>query len=125
MKKVLFNLLILCFSLTIFSCFSNSDSGSSTTSTTTDDDTTTTTGTKQWAQEAYIKAVNNNSSIRASFGYAGARISGDTLAVGAMDESSNQKTITNGTTASSNTSGSNSGAVYVYKRSGTSWVQEA
>ena len=82
------------------------------------------TGTS-WAQEAYIKAVNNNSSIRASFGYAGARISGDTLAVGAMDESSNQKTITNGTTASSNTSGSYSGAAYVYKRSGTSWVQEA
>ncbi|MBL7663759.1 MAG: hypothetical protein JNM93_01405, partial [Bacteriovoracaceae bacterium] len=75
-----------------------------------------------WAQEAYIKAANNNASDQ--FGYAVA-ISGNTLSVGARFESSNQTTITNGTTASSNNSAGNSGAVYVYKRTGVNWVQEA
>ena len=112
MKKVLFNLLILCFSLTIFSCFSSSDSGSSTTSTTTDDDTTTTTGTKLWAQEAYIKASNNDAGDY--FGSALA-LDGETLAVGAWKEDSNQTTITNdNSTASSNDGTADSGAVYVY-----------
>ena len=40
-------------------------------------------------------------------------------------EDSNQTTITNGTSASSDDSNANSGAVYVYKRTGTSWAQEA
>lgn len=52
-------------------------------------------------------------------------ISGDTIAVGASHENSNQTTITNGTTASSNTSKSFSGAVYAFKRTGTTWAQEA
>ncbi len=75
-----------------------------------------------WAQEAYIKATNNNSND-----YFGDRvsISGDTLAVGATGEGSNQTTITNGTGASANNSSINSGAVYVYKRNGTTWTQEA
>ena len=47
------------------------------------------------------------------------------MAVGAPGEDSNQTTITNGTTASSNNSNRGSGAVYVYRRTGTSWVQEA
>jgi hypothetical protein len=75
-----------------------------------------------WAQEAYIKAVNNNEQDK--FGY-NVSIDGDTLAVGAPTEGSNQTTITNGTGASSNNSNSYSGAVYVYKRSGTTWAQEA
>jgi len=41
-------------------------------------------------------------------------ISGDTVAVGASREDSNQTTITNGTSASSDNSSSDSGAVYVY-----------
>ena len=45
--------------------------------------------------------------------------------MGAYKEDSNQTTITNGTTASSDDSITNSGAVYVYKRTGTSWAQEA
>jgi hypothetical protein len=80
------------------------------------------TGTS-WAQEAYIKAANND--IDDSFGGSGISIEGNTLAVGSPYEDSNQTTITNGTGASSNNSNSYSGAVYVYKRTGTSWAQEA
>ncbi len=76
-----------------------------------------------WAQEAYIKAVNNNNNF-AQFG-ASVSLNGDTLAVGAIDESSNQTSITNGATASMNNSNSLSGAVYIYKRSGVNWAQEA
>ncbi len=75
-----------------------------------------------WAQEAYIKAVNNNSEDR--FGY-NVSLSGDTLAVGVVQEDSNQTTITNGATASSDNSTFSSGAVYIYKRSGSSWTQQA
>ena len=80
------------------------------------------TGTS-WAQEAYVKAANNDAGD--GFGKTTVALSGDTLAVGAYLEDSNQTTITNGTTASSNDSNSDSGAVYVYKRTGTSWAQEA
>src|SRR5690606_6719371 len=52
-------------------------------------------------------------------------ISMDTLAVGAYAENSSQNTITNGTTASIDDSESSSGAVYIYKRSGSIWAQEA
>ena len=111
MKKFLFILQILCFSLTIFSCFSSSDSGSSTTST--DEDTTTTTGPKIWAQEAYIKASNNNAADR--FSRESFSLDGDTLSVGAYQEDSNQITITNdNSTTSSNNSNTDSGAAYVY-----------
>ncbi len=75
-----------------------------------------------WIQEAYIKAVNNN--ISDQFG-ANTSLSGDTLAVGASNEDSNQTTITNGTTASTDNSGSENGAIYIYKRTGNSWTQEA
>ena len=75
-----------------------------------------------WAQEAYIKATNNNTDDQ--FGVS-VSFSGDTLVVGAHFEDSNETTITNGTTASSNNSNSASGAVYVYKRSGVTWAQEA
>jgi hypothetical protein len=75
-----------------------------------------------WQQEAYIKSSNNDESDR--FGYCLA-LEGDTLAVGACQEDSNQATITNGTSVSFNDSNNNSGAVYVFKRSGTTWQQEA
>ena len=46
--------------------------------------------------------------------------------MGAVGEGSNQTTITNdNSTASSNNSNNSSGAVYVYKLSGTTWEQEA
>jgi hypothetical protein len=85
--------------------------------------------TPKWAQEAYVKASNNDAGD--SFGGTGwyssrsIALDGDTLAVGAYNEDSNQTTITNGTTSSSDNSNSSSGAVYVYKRTGTTWAQEA
>jgi hypothetical protein len=75
-----------------------------------------------WAQEAYLKAPNSNASDY--FGYK-VSLHGDTLAVGAMGESSNQTTITNGTSASSDNSALTSGAAYVFRRTGTTWAQEA
>ena len=75
-----------------------------------------------WAQEAYIKASNNDASDYFGFNVA---LYGDTLAVGAYKEDSSQTTITNGTTSSDNNSNSSTGAVYVYKRTGTTWTQEA
>jgi hypothetical protein len=80
------------------------------------------TTTPVWGQEAYAKAPNAEASDH--FGMAIA-IDGDTMVVGAQDESSNQTTITNGTTASADNSAASAGAVYVYRRSGTIWVQEA
>jgi len=82
----------------------------------------TTESAPKWAQEAYVKASNNDASDY--FGYSVA-LDGDTLAVGAYLEDSNQTTITNGTTSSTNNSNTDSGAVYVYKRTGTTWAQEA
>ena len=65
-----------------------------------------------WAQEAYIKASNNDAS---DFFGRSVALNGDTLAVGADYEDSNQTTITNdNSTASSNNSNDYSGAVYVY-----------
>jgi FG-GAP repeat/IPT/TIG domain len=75
-----------------------------------------------WAQEAYLKAPNADSSD--IFGFP-VSISGDTIVVGAYGEDSNQTTITNGATASSDNSKSSSGAAYVFKRLGSLWVQEA
>ena len=79
------------------------------------------TGTN-WAQEAYLKTPNAETGD--DFGYSVA-LSGDSLAVGAPMEDSNLTTITNGATASANNGSSNSGAVYVFKRTGTNWAQEA
>ena len=75
-----------------------------------------------WAQEAYLKAPNAETGD--DFGYS-VSLAGDSLAVGAPMEDSNQTTITNGTTGSSNNSASSAGAVYVYKRTGVNWTQEA
>lgn len=76
-----------------------------------------------WVQQAYLKASNNNSTT-ASFGFK-VDISTDTIAVSATQESGDQTTITNGTGSSTTYTSSQSGAVYIYKRSGTTWAQEA
>ncbi len=75
-----------------------------------------------WSQEAYLKATNSEAID--AFGMS-VSVSGDTVAVGALGEDSNQTTITNGATASSDNAAADSGAVYVFKRTGTSWTQEA
>jgi hypothetical protein len=70
------------------------------------------TGTN-WEQEAYLKAPNADAGDR--FGNS-VSVSSDTIAVGANYEDSNQTTITNGTTASTDNSALNSGAVYVFRK---------
>jgi hypothetical protein len=75
-----------------------------------------------WAQEAYLKAPNAEASDL--FGYSVA-VSGDTVAVGAYYEDSNQTTITNGTTVSTDNSAFNAGAVYIFRRTGVTWAHEA
>ncbi len=74
-----------------------------------------------WAQQAYVKASNAEASDH--FGRAVALSSdGNTLAVGAMDESSSATGV--GGNQSDN-SASGSGAVYVFIRSNGNWAQQA
>ncbi|EOQ96299.1 FG-GAP repeat protein [Leptospira wolbachii serovar Codice str. CDC] len=75
-----------------------------------------------WTQEAYLKA--SNAEVDDRFGISVA-IDGDTIAVGANEEDSNQTTITNGLPASNDNNASNSGAVYVFQRTGSTWVEQA
>ena len=72
-----------------------------------------------WQQEAYLKA--SNAELGDGFGRSVA-LSGDTLAVGAWQEKSASQGI--GGDQDDN-SAERSGAVYVFRRSGTSWQQEA
>lgn len=73
-----------------------------------------------WTQQAYVKASNTGGGDQ--FGYALA-LSGDgtTLAVGAQNEDGSG----NGVNPAANDSNADAGAVYVFKRSGTTWSQEA
>ncbi|WP_369795332.1 fibronectin type III domain-containing protein [Bacteriovorax sp. BSW11_IV] len=75
-----------------------------------------------WTQEAYIKAINNDSG---NFFAKSVAVDLNTVAIGAPKEDSNSTTIINGTTASSDSSSSASGAVYIYKRTGANWAQES
>ncbi len=68
----------------------------------------------------YIKA--SNSATGANFGSVALSGDGKTMAIGAAFENSNATGI-NGD--QSNTSASNSGAVYVFTKSGVTWTQEA
>jgi hypothetical protein len=72
-----------------------------------------------WQQEAYLKASNTGAGDELGSSVA---LSGDTLAVGAIREDSAAQGI-NGN--QSDNSASFSGAVYVFRRSGTTWQQEA
>jgi len=71
-----------------------------------------------WAQQAYVKA--SNTQINDHFG-GSLSLFDDTLAVGAILENSNATGI-NGTQTSNEPA---SGAVYVFRRNGTTWAQEA
>jgi hypothetical protein len=75
-----------------------------------------------WDQEAYIKASNAGSSD--NFGIS-VSLSGNNLAVGSYYESENSSTIVNGTAAPNANGAAGAGAVYIYRRTGTSWQQEA
>ncbi len=72
-----------------------------------------------WVQEAYIKAVNTGDEDE--FGTTVA-VSGDVLAVGAPLEDSGATGVGSDPF---NDAAPNSGAVYVFRRSGTTWQQEA
>jgi hypothetical protein len=72
-----------------------------------------------WTQQAYLKASNTGRDDR--FGYRVA-VSGDTAAVSSYQEDSNAVGV-NG--AQTNDVATDSGAVYVFVRSGTNWTQEA
>ena len=72
-----------------------------------------------WTQEAYVKASNTEADDE--FGYSVA-VSGDTLAVGSFGEASSATGLDGDQT--DNTAGS-SGAVYVFRRTGTMWEQGA
>jgi hypothetical protein len=74
-----------------------------------------------WAQEAYVKAANTGAND--NFGQSVAlSADGSRLAVGAIGEDSNATGI-NGSAI--NNAATNSGAVYVFARTGSSWAQEA
>jgi len=72
-----------------------------------------------WSLEAYLKASNTGSPDE--FGHSVA-MSGDTLVVSAIAEASNATGV-NGN--QNNNSASWAGAAYVFRRTGTTWVQEA
>jgi len=72
-----------------------------------------------WSQQAYLKASNTGG--RDNFGWFVA-ISGNTLVVAADEEDSNATGI-NGDQGDNSVS--NSGAVYVFTRNGTTWSQQA
>jgi FG-GAP repeat protein len=75
-----------------------------------------------WSQQAYLKAPNAEANDLFASSVA---ISGDTIVIGAVNEDSSQTSITNGDSASSDNAASNSGAVYVFVRDGTTWSQQA
>jgi hypothetical protein len=72
-----------------------------------------------WLQQAYLKASNTDPGDR--FGLSVA-IDGDTIAVGAIREDSAESGINGNDTDNSST---DSGAVYIFQRSGTTWSQQA
>ncbi|MCF6193372.1 MAG: FG-GAP repeat protein, partial [Kangiellaceae bacterium] len=73
-----------------------------------------------WIQQAYIKPSNTGQLD--SFGFSVA-LNGDTLAVGAYNEDSGATGI--GGDESNDTGNLNSGAVYLFTLSGSSWTQQA
>jgi len=72
-----------------------------------------------WSQQAYLKASNTDAGD--AFGISVA-VSGDTVVVGAIGESSNATGV-NGDQTDNSAPGA--GAAYVFVRSGTVWTQQA
>ncbi len=76
-----------------------------------------------WSHEAYLKSPNTSYYDR--FGSSVA-IDGDTIVVGAVGEDGTAGSIIHGSNLSAtNDSGSENGAAYVFKRTGSTWVHEA
>jgi hypothetical protein len=72
-----------------------------------------------WSQQAYLKASNTSAGDK--FGGSVA-VSGDTVIVGAPSEASAATGVSGD---QSDDSATNAGAIYVFARTGTSWVQQA
>jgi hypothetical protein len=75
-----------------------------------------------WSQQAQLKAANAQAFDQMGLSVA---IHGGTIAVGAITEDSNLTGIQLGAPTDMNNSASNSGAVYVFTRDGSSWTQQA
>ncbi len=76
-----------------------------------------------WMQEAYVKASNTDAGD--GFGYSvSLSADGTVLAVGARFEDSTARGI-GGDESMNSAAGSNTGAVYVFRRSAETWAQEA
>ncbi|HMG55117.1 MAG TPA: integrin [Kofleriaceae bacterium] len=75
-----------------------------------------------WTQQAYLKASNTGAGD--GFGVSVA-VSGDTLAVGAPSEDSSATGINPGGGAQASDGAPEAGAVYVFVRGGSTWVQQA
>ena len=75
-----------------------------------------------WSQQAYLKASNTGTGDW--FGYSVA-LSGDTLAVGALQEDSNATGVSTTAPTTAGSGATESGAVYVFTRSGATWSQSA
>ncbi len=74
-----------------------------------------------WTQQAYLKpAAVGTTQVGDEFGYSVA-VSGDTVVVGAWIEDSS----TTGVNSTPNESAGNSGAAYVFTRSGAAWTQQS
>jgi len=77
-----------------------------------------------WVQQAYVKASNTGAGDQ--FGYSVALSDdGNTLAVGVRLDDSNATGISTDGSGEANNLGDNTGAVYVFGRSGGGWVQQA
>lgn len=74
-----------------------------------------------WSQQAYIKASNTGRGDE--FGYS-VDVDGDTLVVGAIGDDSSATGV-DGSQGDDTAYGNNSGAVYVFTRSGSVWSQQA
>jgi len=75
-----------------------------------------------WSFQYYLKSNNADSTDYFGLNVA---VHGDTVAVGVPFEDSNQATITNGTSSSGDNTYGDSGAVYIFARSGVVWTQQA
>ena len=79
-----------------------------------------------WAAEAYLKAPTAASSSTFGGGGVAVSASGDTIAVGAMGESSCSTSIVNGASGYATDAGcSAAGAVYIFVRTGSDWTAQA
>lgn len=74
-----------------------------------------------WSQQSYIKASNRDGTDLFGIGLS-LSADGNTLAVGAVNEDSNATGVNGG---QSDNSATNSGAVYLFKRNGDTWNQDA